>query len=236
MHVVIVAANLCFEPVVGDAHPPRAGYARGRGRRRHGHPGSGPRRHPGVGMGARVDGGPGAVPGRRTGARRSQPSGHRALGERLDGPGAGGGAGAVGRRGPGRRLCRAHRGRGLERARRIAPRRRRGSRAPRDGPTRGVRGPAATAAARGIQTADGSHDYVGIVMAKSAEGDAVARFFAGDASEVIEQPAFWEIRARHRLLIPYDECPRNWGTRSMPTRSSMRCRRTTGAWWPPTMR
>ena len=49
---------------------------------------------------------------------------------------------------------------------------------------------------------DGSHDQVGIVMAKSAEGDAVARFFGGRA-EVIEQPSFWEIRAPHRLVIPY---------------------------------
>ena len=50
---------------------------------------------------------------------------------------------------------------------------------------------------------DGSYDYVGIVMAKSAEGDAVARFFAGRDAEVIEQPAFWEVRARDRLVIPY---------------------------------
>ena len=51
--------------------------------------------------------------------------------------------------------------------------------------------------------ADGSYDYVGIVMAKSAEGDAVARFFSGRGAEVIEQPAFWEVRARDRLVIPY---------------------------------
>jgi hypothetical protein len=59
--------------------------------------------------------------------------------------------------------------------------------------------------ARRAPADDGSHDYVGIVMAKSAEGDAVARFFAGADAEVIEQPAFWEIRAHHRLVIPYDE-------------------------------
>jgi ferredoxin-NADP reductase/ferredoxin len=53
-------------------------------------------------------------------------------------------------------------------------------------------------------------DHVGIVMAKSAEGDAVARFFAGRA-EVIEQPAFWEIRAAHRLVIPYDEVSEELG-------------------------
>jgi ferredoxin-NADP reductase/ferredoxin len=53
-------------------------------------------------------------------------------------------------------------------------------------------------------------DHVGIVMAKSAEGDAVARLFAGRA-EVIEQPAFWEIRAAHRLVIPYDEVSEELG-------------------------
>jgi ferredoxin-NADP reductase/ferredoxin len=57
---------------------------------------------------------------------------------------------------------------------------------------------------------DGSSDHVGIVMAKSAEGDAVARFFAGRA-EVIEQPAFWEIRSAHRLVIPYDEVSEELG-------------------------
>ncbi|HYZ80558.1 MAG TPA: 2Fe-2S iron-sulfur cluster-binding protein [Solirubrobacteraceae bacterium] len=57
---------------------------------------------------------------------------------------------------------------------------------------------------------DDAHDYVGIVMAKSAEGDALARFFAGSA-EIIEQPAFWEIRAPHRLVIPYDEVSEELG-------------------------
>jgi propane monooxygenase coupling protein len=50
----------------------------------------------------------------------------------------------------------------------------------------------------------GSFDYVGIVMAKSAEGDAVAAFMGRrDGVEVREQPAFWDIRARDRLVIPY---------------------------------
>ncbi|HEX8977049.1 MAG TPA: MmoB/DmpM family protein [Solirubrobacteraceae bacterium] len=54
--------------------------------------------------------------------------------------------------------------------------------------------------------ADGSFDYVGIVMAKSAEGDAVAAFMGRrDGVEVREQPAFWDIRARDRLVIPYHE-------------------------------
>jgi NAD(P)H-flavin reductase/ferredoxin len=54
------------------------------------------------------------------------------------------------------------------------------------------------------ESGDGSFDYVGIVMAKSAEGDAVAAFMGRrDGIEVREQPAFWDIRARHRLVIPY---------------------------------
>jgi NAD(P)H-flavin reductase/ferredoxin len=50
------------------------------------------------------------------------------------------------------------------------------------------------------------YDYVGIVMAKSAEGDAVAEVLGRrDGIEVIEQPAFWDVRARERLSIPYEE-------------------------------
>jgi propane monooxygenase coupling protein len=56
----------------------------------------------------------------------------------------------------------------------------------------------------------GGYDFVGIVMAKSAEGDAVARFFSGRA-EVLDQPAFWEIRAVGRLVIPYDEISEELG-------------------------
>jgi NAD(P)H-flavin reductase/ferredoxin len=53
---------------------------------------------------------------------------------------------------------------------------------------------------------DGAYDFVGIVMAKSAEGDAVAGILARrDDIEVFEQPAFWDIRARDRLSIPYGE-------------------------------
>ena len=62
--------------------------------------------------------------------------------------------------------------------------------------------------ARAARTAstDGTYDYVGIVMAKSAEGDAVARCLAGqDEIEVLEQASFWDIRARDRLVIDYDD-------------------------------
>jgi propane monooxygenase coupling protein len=50
-----------------------------------------------------------------------------------------------------------------------------------------------------------AYDYVGIVMSKSAEGDAVADVLREDASiSVLEQPSFWEIRARDRLVIDFD--------------------------------
>lgn len=89
-------------------------------------------------------------------------------------------------------------------------------RAPPEAETNGAAGAAsrrrraASAGPRREPSADGSHDHVGIVMAKSAEGDAVARFFAGRA-EVIEQPAFWEIRAAHRLVIPYADVSEELG-------------------------
>jgi propane monooxygenase coupling protein len=49
-------------------------------------------------------------------------------------------------------------------------------------------------------------------MAKSAEGDAVARLMGGRAHvEVLEQPSFWDIRARERLVIPYQEVSEELG-------------------------
>jgi propane monooxygenase reductase component len=60
--------------------------------------------------------------------------------------------------------------------------------------------------------ADGSYDYVGIVMAKSAEGDAVASILSRrEGVEVIEQPAFWDIRARDRLAIPFADVSEQLG-------------------------
>jgi hypothetical protein len=59
---------------------------------------------------------------------------------------------------------------------------------------------------------EGTYDFVGIVMAKSAEGDAVARILgARDDIVVHEQPAFWDIRAKDRLVIPYDEVSEELG-------------------------
>jgi hypothetical protein len=70
--------------------------------------------------------------------------------------------------------------------------------------TRRVRARATRAPA--TSKVDGAYDFVGIVMAKSAEGDAVAEILGQrDGIEVLEQPAFWDIRARDRLEIPYAE-------------------------------
>ena len=50
-----------------------------------------------------------------------------------------------------------------------------------------------------------TYDYVGIVMAKSAEGDAVVSVLADqEGVEVIESPSFWDIRAKDRLVIDLD--------------------------------
>jgi propane monooxygenase reductase subunit len=59
---------------------------------------------------------------------------------------------------------------------------------------------------------EGTYDFVGIVMAKSAEGDAVARIL-GEREDIVlhEQPAFWDIRAKDRLVIPYDEVSEELG-------------------------
>ena len=59
---------------------------------------------------------------------------------------------------------------------------------------------------------EGTYDFVGIVMAKSAEGDAVARLL-GERDDIVvhEQPAFWDVRAKDRLVIPYDEVSEELG-------------------------
>jgi hypothetical protein len=59
---------------------------------------------------------------------------------------------------------------------------------------------------------DGTYDYVGIVMAKSAEGDAVAEILSRREDIVVhEQPAFWDIRAKDRLVIPYEDVSEELG-------------------------
>jgi NAD(P)H-flavin reductase/ferredoxin len=60
--------------------------------------------------------------------------------------------------------------------------------------------------------ADSTYDFVGIVMAKSAEGDAVAEILGRrEDIHVTEQPSFWDIRARDRLVIAYDEVSEQLG-------------------------
>jgi propane monooxygenase coupling protein len=51
-----------------------------------------------------------------------------------------------------------------------------------------------------------TYDYVGIVMSKSAEGDAVVSVLGErEGVEVIENASFWDIRAKDRLVIDLDE-------------------------------
>ena len=58
----------------------------------------------------------------------------------------------------------------------------------------------------------GTYDFVGIVMARSAEGDAVADVLRDKPGvEVIQQPSFWDIRAPDRLEIDYDEVSEELG-------------------------
>jgi propane monooxygenase coupling protein len=58
-----------------------------------------------------------------------------------------------------------------------------------------------------VSAPDGeAYDYVGIVMSKSAEGDAVADVMrTREGVEVFEHPSFWDIRAKDRLVISFDE-------------------------------
>lgn len=52
---------------------------------------------------------------------------------------------------------------------------------------------------------DGTYDYVGVVMSKSAEGAAVADSVRDvEGVEVIEGAAFYDIRAKDRLIIDFD--------------------------------
>jgi propane monooxygenase coupling protein len=49
-------------------------------------------------------------------------------------------------------------------------------------------------------------------MAKSDEGDAVARVLGEqDGIEVIENPSFWDIRAKDRLVIDFDQVSEELG-------------------------
>jgi hypothetical protein len=82
-------------------------------------------------------------------------------------------------------------------------------------PRRRVRPPRARVtpqATSPVESREGTYDYVGIVMAKSAEGDAVARILGRREDIALhEQPAFWDIRAAGRLVIPYAEVSEELG-------------------------
>jgi hypothetical protein len=55
-------------------------------------------------------------------------------------------------------------------------------------------------------TQDETFDYVGIALARSVEGDALADALGDvDGVEIIEQPSFTEVRARHRLRMDFEE-------------------------------
>ena len=162
------------------------------------------------------------VPARGPGPRGAQPDGARGLGARLAARGAGGGDGAgarwparsdstsnarpsASRPTPGR--CWPTRGcRSSARWSGYDPPERESARAPVPSPASEVRpGRVGPAHSTERPSETGSYDYVGIVMAKSAEGDAVAAFMGRrEGIEVREQPAFWDIRARDRLVIPYE--------------------------------
>lgn len=59
---------------------------------------------------------------------------------------------------------------------------------------------------------EGTYDFVGIVMSRSAEGDAVAQVLRGKPGvEIIQQPSFWDIRAPDRLVIDFDEVAEELG-------------------------
>lgn len=58
-----------------------------------------------------------------------------------------------------------------------------------------------------------TYDFCGVVMARSESGDAVAETMRDKPGvEVIQQPAFWDIRAAERMVIVYDEVAEELGS------------------------
>jgi propane monooxygenase coupling protein len=61
-------------------------------------------------------------------------------------------------------------------------------------------------------TEEQTYDFVGIVMSKSAEGEAVVSALRGkEGIQIIEHPSFWDVRAKDRLVIDYDEVSEELG-------------------------
>lgn len=51
-----------------------------------------------------------------------------------------------------------------------------------------------------------SYDYVGLVMQRTEEGEAMVRVFRDKPGiEIHEAPSFFEIRAKDRLVVNFDE-------------------------------
>jgi hypothetical protein len=49
-------------------------------------------------------------------------------------------------------------------------------------------------------------DYVGIAIARSVEGDALAEALAeAQGAEIVEQHSYWEVKAHGRLRMDFDE-------------------------------
>jgi propane monooxygenase coupling protein len=75
--------------------------------------------------------------------------------------------------------------------------------------------PPDTALARGGSDdgmGDTTYDYVGIVMSKSVEGDAVARMLRGrEGVDITENASLWDIRSRERLVINFEELSEHLG-------------------------
>jgi hypothetical protein len=48
-------------------------------------------------------------------------------------------------------------------------------------------------------------DYVGIALARSVEGDALAEAMADlEAVEIVPQPSYWEVKARGSLRLDFE--------------------------------
>jgi len=49
-------------------------------------------------------------------------------------------------------------------------------------------------------------DYVGIALARSVEGDALVEAMSDlEGVEVVPQPSYWEVKARERLRLDFEE-------------------------------
>jgi propane monooxygenase coupling protein len=58
----------------------------------------------------------------------------------------------------------------------------------------------------------GTYDNVGIIMSKSIEGDAVAAVMSRhEGVRIIENASFWDIQAKDRMTISYDEVSEELG-------------------------